>query len=146
MEIPSKEEANDNMVAFWRPHDTLAAKGEYILTYRLHWCWDNPWATKLGKLVDTRCGAGGGGKTRLFVIDAMGDGLKALPADAKLKAQVTADKGTISNVVVERNPDLHGWRMSFDLAPADTKVTELRAQLMGDAGPVSETWIYRWTD
>jgi periplasmic glucans biosynthesis protein len=144
-EIPSQEEVNDNMVAFWRPHDKLAAKGEYIVTYRQHWCWDNPWPTQLGQLVATSCGAGSGGKTRLFVIDAMGEKLKSLPNDASLKAAVTADKGTISNVVVQRNPELGGWRMSFELTPADTKGTELRAQLMGDGGPATEAWIYRWT-
>ena len=38
VEIPSPKETNDNMVAFWRPHEPLKAKGEYLLNYRLHWC------------------------------------------------------------------------------------------------------------
>jgi glucans biosynthesis protein len=144
-EIPSQEEVDDNMVAFWRPQDKLAAKGEYIFTYRLHWCWDNPWTTQLGRLLVTRCGAGSGGKTRLFVIDAVGDRLKALPDDAHLHLDVTADKGKLSNIIVQRNPDLGGWRMSFELAPNDEKAIELRAELMGDGGPVAEAWVFRWT-
>ncbi len=144
-EIPSREEVNDNMVAFWRPENTLAAKGEYIFTYRLHWCWDNPWVTPLGRLAVTRCGAGSGGKTRLFVIDAIGEKLKALPDDAHLHLDVGANKGTVSNIVVQRNPELGGWRMSFELAPAEEKAIELRAQLMGDDGPLTEAWVFRWT-
>ena len=31
VEIPSEQEVNDNIVAFWRPHDPLRAKGEYML-------------------------------------------------------------------------------------------------------------------
>ncbi len=40
--FPTDREVNDNIVAFWRPHDPLKAKGEYILSYRLHWCWSVP--------------------------------------------------------------------------------------------------------
>ena len=42
VEIPTDREVNDNIVAFWRPHDPLKAKGEYLLNYRLHWCWSAP--------------------------------------------------------------------------------------------------------
>ena len=56
VEIPSDREVNDNIVAFWRPHDPLKAKSEYILTYRLHWCWSVPVATTLAEVTGTRCG------------------------------------------------------------------------------------------
>ncbi len=49
VEIPSDREVNDNMVAFWRPHDPLRAKGEYLLSYRLHWCWSAPIPATVGK-------------------------------------------------------------------------------------------------
>jgi len=39
IEIPSDNEVNDNMVGLWRPKEPLKAKGEYLLNYRLHWCW-----------------------------------------------------------------------------------------------------------
>jgi glucans biosynthesis protein len=42
VEIPTDREINDNVVAFWRPHDPIKAKGEYLLNYRLHWCWSVP--------------------------------------------------------------------------------------------------------
>ena len=49
VEIPTDREVNDNIVAFWRPHDPLKAKGEYILNYRLHWCWSVPAGTHAGR-------------------------------------------------------------------------------------------------
>ena len=56
VEIPTDREINDNIVAFWRPHDPLKAKGEYILNYRLHWCWSVPAGTTLAEVAGTRCG------------------------------------------------------------------------------------------
>ncbi len=56
VEIPSDREINDNIVAFWRPHDPLRAKGEYLLNYRLHWCWAPPGEVKLAQVLQTRCG------------------------------------------------------------------------------------------
>ena len=49
VEIPTDREVNDNIVAFWRPHDPLKAKGEYILNYRLHWCWSVPAGSHAGR-------------------------------------------------------------------------------------------------
>jgi glucans biosynthesis protein len=144
-EIPSKQEIDDNMVAFWRPQDKLLAKGEYNFTYRLHWCWDNPWTTKLGRHLASRSGAGGDGKSRLFVIDVAGAQLKSLPDDATPKLEVQTDKGSIANPVAQRNPEIDGWRISFELAPDNAKAAELRAQLTGDSGPLTEAWVYRWT-
>ena len=49
VEIPTDREINDNIVAFWRPHDPLKAKGEYILNYRLHWGWSVPAGDDAGR-------------------------------------------------------------------------------------------------
>ena len=51
VEIPSDKEVNDNIVAFWRPHDPLKAKNEFKLAYRLHWCWTDAgaWPVRPGR-------------------------------------------------------------------------------------------------
>ncbi|WP_284947273.1 glucan biosynthesis protein [Acidisoma cladoniae] len=145
VEIPTANEVNDNIVAFWRPKDKLAAKGEYTFTYRMHWGWDNPFPTPLGRIVATRIGATEDGKRRLIVLDIVGDAVKNLPDDGKVHADVKTSQGKIQNVVVEPNPDSGGWRILFELAPGDAKLVELQCILIGAAGPVSETWLYRWT-
>lgn len=143
IEIPTKEEIHDNMVAFWRPKDPLKQKGEYSITYRLHWGPYEPGTPKLARTLKTRIGAAAENE-RLFVLDFVGPNLKTLKTEGA-RAAVTADKGKIGDVVIQPNPELEGWRLSFRLAPAKETVVELRAQLMQGDEPLSEVWIYRWT-
>ncbi len=146
VEIPSSREVNDNIVAFWRPHDTLKAKGEYLMNYRLHWCWSAPGASgKVAEIAQTRCGLSWDQKRRLFVIDAAGPPLKQLPAATTPTLDATADGAQLQNLVAQPNPDLGGWRMSFELAPVHGKAVELHARLLADGQPITETWMYRWT-
>jgi glucans biosynthesis protein len=145
VEIPSGREANDNMVAFWRPHDPLRAKSENILNYRLHWCWAPPGEVPLAQVMQTRCGESWDQKHRQFIIDFVGDALKPWTADKPPGLDVGSDKGKIVNAVAELNPDISGWRISIELDPADNKLVELHARLMDGDKPLTETWIYRWT-
>ena len=145
VEIPSDREVNDNMVAFWRPHDPLRAKGEYLLNYRLHWCWAAPGEVRLAQVMQTRCGLSFDQKHRQFVIDFVGDALKALKPDSPPTLDVGADKGKLVNTTVQPNPEISGWRVSIELDTQDNKLVELHARLMQSDQPLSETWIYRWT-
>ena len=143
IEIPSKEEIHDNIVAFWRPRESLRAKGEYILTYRMHWGPVDKRPLPLAKIVATRAGASG--ENRLFVIDIEGDKLKEAMPPERVRGDVWANKGKIDHVVSQPNAATGGWRLSFTLDPSKEPVIELRAQLMLDDQPLSEIWLYRWT-
>jgi glucans biosynthesis protein len=143
VEIPTKNEYHDNIVAFWRHKEAAHAKGEYILTYRLHWGASIPNPASLARVTRTSVGAGPD-DSRLFVIDFAGDALKAVRPEA-LKAIVTADKGETRNVVAQPNPESGGWRVSFQLYPQKERVIELRAQLMENDNLQTEAWVYRWT-
>ena len=145
VEIPTKREVDDNIVAFWRPKQKLSAKGEYAFTYRQHWCADVPLGGDLARFTDTRSGEGGETSARRFALEVAGGKLKTLPAEAKPRVEATASAGKLRNVVVQPNPESGGWRVNFELAPEAAKLVELRVVLRGDAGPLSETWIYRWT-
>ncbi|HEX5325913.1 MAG TPA: glucan biosynthesis protein G [Acetobacteraceae bacterium] len=145
VEIPSTREINDNIVAFWRPHDPLKAKREYLMNYRLHWCWSVPGETKVAKIAQTRCGLSWDQKNRLFVIDAVGPALNALAAGTAPTLDSGSDGGKLQNTVVEPNPELKGWRISLQLAPEGKKLVEMHARLMDGDKPLTETWIYRWT-
>ncbi|MCJ2015190.1 glucan biosynthesis protein [Methylobacterium sp. J-076] len=145
VEIPTPNETNDNIVAFWRPKDKLSANGEYTFTYRMHWGWDTPWPTQLARVTTTLIGAGQEEGSRIFVIDVVGDAVKGKPADAPLKPEISTSAGTITDVLSLPNPETGGWRVSFHLKHGGAKLAELRCVLLGEAGPVSETWLYRWT-
>ncbi len=143
VEIPTKEEIHDNIVSFWRPKDTLKAKGEYNFTYRLHWgnAWTNP--ARLAEFAKTRVGAGPGG-TRRFVLEVLGQALFSVDPKA-LQTTVTASKGAIKNLVLQPNPETGGMRIGFELDTKNENLIELRGQLMAQDKPISETWLYRWT-
>lgn len=144
-EIPTADEYHDNIVAFWRPAQPLAAGREHRFDYRLHWCDSHVWHPALAQVANTRAGAAGEG-VRRFVIDLAGGGLAGLAKAAQPRAQVEASHGRIANVVVHPGPDAGSWRIAFELDPADATVTELRACLLAEDGsPLSETWLYRWT-
>jgi glucans biosynthesis protein len=143
IEIPTKEEIHDNIVAFWRPKDKLAAKGEYWFTYRLHWGAGKANTPPLAVFARTRAGAGPNG-TRRFVLDITGDKLAGVDP-AAMRGVVTSDKGKILNVVTQPNPAAGGWRLSFELAPERESVIELRAVLMRGDETLTETWLYRWS-
>ena len=146
IELPSPNEVNDNMVAFWRPKAKLAAGGEFAFTYRMHWGADAPFPTALGRATDTRIGAGTTPRTSAIAVDYVGDAVHALPPDAKLNIDIGASKGTIRNITSVPNPHTGGWRLIFELDPKGEKLVDLHARILDAANhPLTETWIYRWT-
>ena len=145
LEIPTRDETHDNIVAFWQPKQKLLAKTEIDYTCRLHWSDLPPLSTKLARFTGFRAGAGAVSGSRLFVLDLAGEALKALPADVKPRVDVSADKGKIENVVAQAASEIDGWRISFDLSPGGEDAIELRLVLMNGDDRLSETWLYRWT-
>ena len=149
VEIPSNSETNDNVVAFWRPHDTLPAGKPWHISYRLRWTTQPKLTPAMAKASATRTGPSFDGKRRIFVIEFTGTGraIEGLKLDAGTSA------GKLSNLVLQPNPLTKGVRASFELDPGNADVVELRLRLLrsdpsGNAGgdrPVSETWLYRWT-
>jgi glucans biosynthesis protein len=79
------------------------------------------------------------------VIDATGGKLVETPFDDQVRAVISSNLGKIENAVVQPNPEAGGWRISFELTPGNESVVELRAQLMRGEQPLSEVWVYRWT-
>lgn len=142
-EIPTANEYADNIVAFWRPRAPLAAGREHRFDYRLHWCDRHAWKPELASVARTRIGAGAG-DSRQFVLDLAGGRLAGLPAQAAPRAVVWASSGRLAHAAAQRLPS-GGWRMSFELAPGAAEQIELRAVLEDASGPLSETWLYRWT-
>ncbi len=145
VEIPTPNETNDNIVAFWRPKEKLAANGEYQFTYRMHWAWDTPWPTSLARVTTTLIGAGPEEGSHIVVVDVVGDAVKGKGEEAGFRPEVSTSAGKVTNVSAVPNPETGGWRVSFHLIHGGAKLAELRCLLVGDEGPVSETWLYRWT-
>ena len=146
VEIPTPNEVNDNIVSFWRPKQPMKGGQEYSYIYRMYWGWDTPWPTQMARVAATRIGSvTDHPEARFFAIDFTGAPFQNVPPGTNFHLITQASPGTIRNVVVEPNPEIQGWRATFEFVPGDAKTCELQAQLANDQGPVSEKWMYRWT-
>lgn len=139
-EIPTNNETNDNVVAFWRPTTVIAEGKPYHLSYRMRWNKQPKLTPVLGKVTSTRSGPSFDGKRRIFVVEFTGTG-RAIEG---LRMDLGTSAGKLSNEVLQPSPLTKGVRASFELEPG-ADVAELRLRLMREDKPVSETWLYRWT-
>jgi glucans biosynthesis protein len=145
VEIPSKSENNDNVVAFWRPRQPIPAQAEYRLTYRLFWCWTPPVTPAEATTAATRVGTGPGEGTRLFVLDFVGGRLPALGPEAPVEPVIATSAGAVQHPVAHHNPATGGWRARFVLDPQGASLCDLRCTLRLGEESLTEVWSYRWT-
>lgn len=144
VEIPTPEEINDNIVAFWQPEQAIAVGAQAAYTYRLHWCAAAPIYNDLALVTGTRVGAGKEEGTRKFVIDFAGAELPR-GADMPIETMVWASGGSIKNVSTQFNEGTGNWRSFFELQAGDANLVELRCFLKLEDRAMSEIWTYQWT-
>jgi glucans biosynthesis protein len=141
IEIPTDKETNDNIIALWRPKDPIPEGRPWKASYRLRWSTLPRIMPALGRASVTRSGPSVDGKRRLFVVDFEGTGRVI----DDLKIDVSTSAGRLSNIKLQPNPVARGVRASFELAPGDASVAELRLRVLRGDRAVTETWLYRWT-
>ncbi len=151
VEIPTPDETNDNIVAFWVP-EKLPAPGEPIhFQYNLHWFKEGTGGKRppAGYVVSTRSGRSLTHEKDLqrFWVDFDGTYLRTASPTAGIEAVVTAGQGaTITHQSIEKNPFNQTWRVAFALKPDGSgKPVELRCFLKREPHILSETWSYLWT-
>ena len=147
VQIPTPDETNDNIVAYWAPAAEPAPLAPYDFAYRLYWQGDRQTRPPSAWVAETRRGRGYVAKPDGeigFKVDFRGPALDALPAGAPLDAEVWNDaNGRITGRVVERNPLTGGARLALRVKRIDdSKPVELRASLKSEARTLSETWSY----
>ncbi|WP_286757705.1 glucan biosynthesis protein G [Ralstonia sp. RL] len=147
VQIPTPDETNDNIVAFWVPDKPPQPGQPYDIEYRLLWQKDADRRPPLSWVTQTRRGHGwvrkADGSIALSV-DFEGPALKKLAAGEKVEAVVSADANArLLEVNAYRNAASDGWRMTARLARNDDKKpVELRAYLRSANHTLSETWSY----
>jgi periplasmic glucans biosynthesis protein len=144
IEIPSDSEVNDNIVAYWRPRQPLAAGSETTFAYRQFWCWTPPERPPLATSVGVRIGRGSQGRRRRFLVEFAGGYLGQDP-QPEAKLNLSASPGQIISPRLVYNHGRKTARISFEMDPGGENAIELRLLLEGADGPLSETWLYRWT-
>jgi glucans biosynthesis protein len=146
--IPSPDETNDNIVAYWVPDNPPKVGEPFNYEYRLSWQKENETQPPLSWVTQTRRGPGvtkaKEDNSFSFLVDFEGPALKKLPPDTRLDAVISADSNAeIVNTVTQRNEATGGWRMTMFLRRKDdTKPVELRGYLRNGNTTLSETWSY----
>jgi periplasmic glucans biosynthesis protein len=153
VEIPTRDETMDNIVAFWNPARKPQRGEELLYAYRLYWCRYNPLGpSHLATVGATRTGIGGViGQKRThfswrFVVDFFGGALPLLTDTDRVVPVITASRGRVEITSARPLKPLDGWRAMFDLVPdASTEPIDLRLYLAYEGQPLTETWIYQYT-
>ncbi|WP_332685250.1 glucan biosynthesis protein [Bosea sp. (in: a-proteobacteria)] len=145
IEIPTDSELNDNIIAYWRPRQPIAAGSETAVAYRQAWCWQPPDKPALAIATRTRQGRGSQARRRRFLVDFTGDRLSDAGLVAATRATVTATPGAVHNLRLWPFPERRIMRVGFEVDPGNENLSELRLVLDAGGQPVSETWLNRWT-
>ena len=147
VQIPTPDETNDNVVAYWVPDTVPPPKAPLDFEYRLLWQRETEVRPPLAWVAQTRRGHGYMRKaddTISYVIDFEGPALKKLPADAPVEVVLTIDSNAeLVESNTYRNDVTAGWRATLRIRRVDEKKpVEMRAFLRYNNSTLSETWSY----
>ncbi|MDH0646077.1 glucan biosynthesis protein G [Pseudomonas sp. GD03858] len=150
VEIPTADETNDNIVAFWSPEKLPEPGKPFEYDYRLRWTIkeDQLHSPDLGWVKQTLRSTGDVKQSNLirqadgtvaFLVDFVGPNLASLPADTAVRSQVSVgDNAELVENNLRYNPETKGWRLTLRLKVQDPKKsTEMRAALLRDV-PVEQ--------
>jgi glucans biosynthesis protein len=143
VEIPTPNEYNDNIAAYWRPAQAWEPGQEQTFTYRLTWDGPGPLIKDVGTVTSTRIGnAPGSDVLKRVLIDFTGD--KTFAAAQAPQLDLWASSGEIRDAQIIPKPG-QGFQIKFDLDPQGAEVIELHAALKAADRQITETWLFRWT-
>ncbi|AXI55831.1 Glucans biosynthesis protein G (plasmid) [Pseudoseohaeicola sp. NH-UV-7] len=149
VEIPADLEIYDNVVAYWRPSDPIPQGGEAQFAYRMDWGVEPDLPDAPLRVLNTRMGArppfGPDAKLGFIIAIDFEDGARVPDDLDNIEKLIRTSAGTVSEGVLQTNPETGGPRLAFAFEPEEAQLAEFRVQLRHDGTPLSEVWLYRWT-
>jgi glucans biosynthesis protein len=147
VQIPSPDETNDNVVAYWVRDDAPKPGTPVDISYTISWQKDETVSPPTSSVAQSRRGHGWikeQDNTIRMMVDFEGPALKGLAKDAKIFPGLwLSDNGELLERQVFPNEVTGGWRLSFRFRRLDAeKPVEMRAFLRRDQEAISETWSY----
>lgn len=147
VQIPTPNEANDNIVAYWVPNTLPAPGTAFDIAYRMLWLKNTDRKPPNGWVTQTRRGYGFlpsvPSDSVKLTVDFDGPALRKLPVNAPLQADVAIGNGQSTDLIVHRNDATGGWRMVVQVRNQDKeKPIEVRALLRNGKEVLGETWNY----
>jgi glucans biosynthesis protein len=146
VEIPSKSETNDNIVAFWVGRWPTKQGSRLEFSYRLSALTDDATLSPQARVVATRAGAiPNNDKGRRIVAEFAGGELAGLQHEQPVEAEVKLSSGKLLRSYVEALPGQTRWRLFIDFQPDGKKPVDMRANLKLHGQVLTETFsdVYR---
>lgn len=151
VEVPTRSETLDNIVAFWTPSTPPPVGTPTTLRYRLTWGDDAPGLGPLARVAATRVGrAGSPGATaepgRKMAIEFRGKALAGLDLDSGVRPVVRVTNGRVWNIAMYPGAVMEVgfermWRLIFDVSPSSDQPADVRAFLLArDGRRLTEVW------
>jgi len=146
VQIPTPDETNDNIVAYWVPAEAPKAGASLAYAYRLSALKNSERRPPTSWVAQSRRGRGFQAlpdDVVKFHIDFEGPALAQLPPGAEIDADLALTNGVRQFLVVHPNEVRGGWRLVVQAKRTDKeKPMELRAHLRRGGQGLSETWSY----
>jgi glucans biosynthesis protein len=146
VQIPTPDETNDNIVAYWVPQQAPTPGKPFDLAYRLYWQGATERRPPHAWVVQTRRGRD---YTPLpddvvrFVVDFEGPAFKQLPKNSAVLVDYSVTGGQRLTAHAFPNDVTGGWRAVLLARRTERdRPLELRAALRANNTLVSETWSY----
>lgn len=153
IELPTADETNDNIVAFWRPKAPVEAGQSLTFRYRMRALSGtgtlNPGGSTLNSFV-THARALGSNETpppasARFILDFAGGDLEFhLKSASDVAIVASASVGRIIRTAIVPNREIRGFRAMIDVEGVPGQVSDLRAFLKSGPRVLTETWTYPW--
>lgn len=153
VELPTADESNDNVVAYWTPKATPEPGQTLVWGYRITAVSDdfrlhpggvahNTWQTHSRALGSPEPVAPG---TRRFIIDFDGGDLAYYLSDPeKVQIVPSVSNGRIVRTFLVPNPKSEGFRAGIDIALDKGQSADVRAFLRAGNRALTETWTFPW--
>jgi periplasmic glucans biosynthesis protein len=153
VELPTGDEANDNIVASFVPKEPLEPGKPFNFGYRIISSFSLPKLSPNGRVVNTFQTApralGSADPvapgSRRFIIDFSGGDLAYyLPDPQAVEVVPTTTQGKIIRSFVVPNSHTSGFRAAIDIQLEPGQSTDLRAFLRSGTRALTETWTFPW--
>ena len=153
VEMPTTDETNDNIVAYWMPKAKMEAGQSYSFRYRISSLVDAAFINPVAYAVNTfqapahALGSNDkspAGSTR-FLIDFAGGDLayhQAFPEAVQVVASISS--GKVLRSFVTQNREIDGFRVGVDVMVAQGQTGDVRVFLKSGVKTLSETWTMPW--
>ena len=153
IEIPTNNEAFDNIGCCWIPAAPLAPLKEHVFAYRITALSTTERLHRLGQVANSFVEVAGepeaapGEARRRFIIDFVdGDLAYELGAPERVKVEASTSAGAIRGAILDANPVGKGFRVLLDVSLGSGETASLRVHLRTASRVLTEVWTTRWTN